>query len=164
MAARSGGFRGGVEWAGGWWRPDRRRWVRGRRRVEVEWMDWSRWRTVARSGGFGGGVEWASGRWRPDRRRWARGIRRVEAAVGVVRFGLAGAWMGGHSSGAKHTSECKMFSDFGLLLKQTQPKSCPIYNYYYHHCYISISLGKISEWRWVTMNNIHLCLLRLFKV
>ena len=49
------------------------------------------------------------------------------------------------SSGAKHAPECKMFSDFGLLLKQTQPKSCPIYNYYYHHCYISISLGKISE-------------------
>ena len=32
MAARSGGCGGGVEWAGGWWRLDRRRWARGRTR------------------------------------------------------------------------------------------------------------------------------------
>ena len=35
-AARSGGFRGGVEWAGGRWQPDQWHWARGRRRVKEE--------------------------------------------------------------------------------------------------------------------------------
>ena len=36
MTAKSGGFGGGVEWAGGRWRPDQQSRARGRRRVEEE--------------------------------------------------------------------------------------------------------------------------------
>ena len=36
VVARSSGFGGGVEWAGGRWRPDRWCWAIGRRRVEEE--------------------------------------------------------------------------------------------------------------------------------
>ena len=61
--ARSSGFRGGMEWAGGQWWPDRRRWARGRRRVEEE--ERKKRKAVGRRD-LGSGAAWSGRRGRHD--------------------------------------------------------------------------------------------------